>query len=242
MAASFPIWTTMTLALVLGLRHALEPDHVAAVSTFSSHESNVVRSSFLGAYWGLGHTAALLVFGMAIALMRLAITPLIARDLDFVVGLMLIALGVNVFVGMKRQGIRIHAHAHEHDGTQHTHWHVHAGGADHEHEHRFLRAAGKPFLVGVVHGLAGTGAVMLMVVVAIPSLLIAAGYLLVFGAGVIGSMMAMSLLMSVPGAFTVGRTLAVERVVRIAAGFFSLGFGVYLAWSVGQDLLHRLAA
>jgi ABC-type nickel/cobalt efflux system permease component RcnA len=237
--AGFPLWTTLALALVLGLRHALEPDHVAAVSTFSSHERNPIHSSLLGAYWGVGHTAALLAFGMAIAMFRLALTPLIVRDLDFVVGVMLIGLGVNVLVKLNRGGIAVHVHTHEHDGQRHSHLHIHAGSSAHEHEHRLFRVAGKPFLVGVVHGLAGTGAVMLMIVTVIPSLLLATGFLLVFGVGVIGSMMAMSLLMSVPGAFTVKRTLGVERAVQVASGIFSLGLGLYLAGSVGFEVFKK---
>jgi ABC-type nickel/cobalt efflux system permease component RcnA len=237
--ADFPLWTTLALALVLGLRHALEPDHVAAVSTFSSHERNPMHSSLLGAYWGVGHTVALLVFGMAIAVFRLALTPLIVRDLDFIVGLMLIALGINVFLKLNQGGLTVHVHTHEHDGQRHSHLHIHAGSSEHAHEHRLLRVAGKPFMVGIVHGLAGTGAVMLMIVTVIPSLLIATGFLLVFGVGVIGSMMAMSLLMSIPGAFTVKRTMGIERAVRVASGLFSLGFGLYLAGSVGLEVVQK---
>jgi ABC-type nickel/cobalt efflux system permease component RcnA len=230
---SFPLWTTLALALVLGLRHALEPDHVAAVSTFATHERNPLRSSLLGAYWGMGHTAALVVFGMVIAMLRLEVTPRLSNALDFAVGLMLIALGVNVMLGLNRQGFRVHVHTHEHDGQRHSHLHFHLGSEGHAHDHRLLRVAGKPFMVGVVHGLAGTGAVMLMVVTAIPSLLIAVGYLVTFGVGAIGGMMAMSLLMSLPGALAAKRTMAVERAVRFGAGAFSLGFGLFLAWSVG---------
>ncbi len=87
--------------------------------------------------------------------------------------------------------------------------------------------------MGVVHGLAGTAAVLLVVVGAIPSLLLAWGTILIFGVGTIGGMMAMSVLMSVPLALAAGRWVAVERVVRVAAGLFSFGFGIFLAWDVG---------
>jgi hypothetical protein len=88
-------------------------------------------------------------------------------------------------------------------------------------------------VVGVIHGLAGTGAVMLLVVSAIPSLLMAVGYILVFGVGCIGGMVVMSLLMSVPLALAAGRLRLADRLVRLTAGLFSLGFGVWLAWDVG---------
>ena len=96
-----------------------------------------------------------------------------------------------------------------------------------------VRVAGRPFVVGVVHGLAGTAAVLLLVVGAIPSALLAIGTIVIFGIGTIGGMMAMSMLMSVPLVYAASRVRTVERVLRFAAGAFSLAFGVFLAWDVG---------
>jgi hypothetical protein len=232
-------WVTFGLALALGLRHSLEADHVAAVSTFASHEPDPLRSSLLGASWGLGHSAALLVFGIVIALLRLELTPRVSHLLDFAVGVMLILLGLNVVRGLWRHEVKIHAHTHEHDGRVHSHLHIHAGSPEHLHQHRVLRVAGKPFLVGVVHGLAGTGAEMLIVVSIIPTLVMAVGYLILFSGGVIGGMMAMSLLMSLPGALAAHRARAAVHVVRLAAGLFSVGLGLMLAWSIGGSGLLR---
>lgn len=229
---SFPIWATLALGFVMGLRHALDPDHVAAVSTFVTQERSPIRSSLIGAFWGLGHTTALLVFGLALALGRLAISARLAQLLEFLVGCMLVALGAQVLYRVAR-GQRVHVHTHEHDGTVHSHLHFHLTDARHEHRHHVLRWGGKPFVVGVVHGLAGTAAVMLIVVGAIPSLMLAVGTLLVFGFGSIGGMVAMSLVMSVSMAFAARRLLVLERVIRVAAGAFSLGFGVYLVCTVG---------
>lgn len=231
MPQGFPVWATLALGFVLGLRHALEGDHVAAVATFTTEERNLWRSSLLGAYWGAGHTAALLVFGSAIVALRLAVTPRLSQILEFAVGVMLIILGANVLRKLGRD-TAIHVHTHEHDGTLHSHLHVHLGDARHVHEHRVVRVAGKPFMVGIVHGLAGTAAVLLLVVGAVPSALLALGVLLIFGVGTIGGMMAMSVLMSMPLAFAAGRVKIVERALRLAAGAFSLGFGVFLAWDV----------
>jgi len=152
--------------------------------------------------------------------------------LEFLVGCMLVVLGLNALRKL-RTGPRVHIHAHEHDGIRHTHPHVHLGHADHVHEHQVLRLGGRPFVVGVVHGLAGTAAMMLLVVGAIPSLLLAAGYILVFGAGSIGGMVIMSLLLSLPVALAAKRLAVTERVTRLAAGLFSLGLGTFLAWNVG---------
>lgn len=236
-ASGFAWATTLALGFVLGLRHATEPDHVAAVSTFSTREKNPFRAVFIGAYWGMGHTAALLVFGMAIALLRFTVSDHLSHWLDFAVGLMLIVLGVNVLVKFFRKGPRLHRHVHEHDGVRHSHFHFHPSAETegrHEHLHPHgLRSAGEPFLVGIIHGLAGTAAVMLLFVSTIPSLALAAAYLLVFGLGTILCMMAMSLIMGLPAAYGTGRAMALQYGVQLAAGLFSLGFGMFLVWGVG---------
>jgi ABC-type nickel/cobalt efflux system permease component RcnA len=235
-ASDFPIWTTLALGFVLGLRHALDADHLAAVSTFASEEKSLLRSSMIGISWGMGHTAALLVFGLAVAAFRLALTPRLAQVLEFIVGLMLIGLGANVLFKLWK-GSALHAHSHSHDGVEHKHLHVHVAEPRHEHphqhQHRTLRVGGRPFMVGVVHGLAGTAALMMLVVGTLPSLLLAAIYILVFGVGSIGGMVVMSVLISVPLAIAASRLRMVERGIRIAAALFSLGFGGYLAWDVG---------
>lgn len=234
----FPLWTTLALGFVLGLRHALDLDHLAAVTTLVSEQRSPWRSSLIGIFWGAGHTSALLVFGLAIAVFRIALTPRLSQFLEFLVGCMLVVLGMDVLRRLVI-GQTLHIHAHEHDGTVHTHLHFHLGRAEHDHQHYVLRLGRKPFVVGVVHGLAGTAALMMLVVGAIPSLLFAVAYILVFGVGSIGGMMAISLLMTVPLALMARRLVLFERMVRLAAGLFSLGFGLFLAWDVGliQDLL-----
>ena len=235
---NFPIWTTLLLGFVLGLRHALDGDHLAAVSTFVTEEKNVWKSSLIGAYWGAGHTAALLVFGMGIATFRLAVPERLSSFLEFAVGWMLVILGINVLRKLVKEKA-IHVHTHQHDGTTHSHLHLHLTSNEHAHKHHVLRVGGRPFVVGVVHGLAGTAALMLLIVSAIPSILLALGYIVIFGIGSIGGMMVMSMLMSVPVAMAAGRVATVERFIRLGAGLFSLGFGIFLAWNVGfiQSLL-----
>lgn len=230
--SDFPIWTTLVLGFVLGLRHALDPDHLAAVATLVAHERSLRRSSLVGVFWGLGHTAALLAFGVALAAFRLTLTPHFSQFLEFLVGCMLAVLGIDVLRKLAK-GPRVHAHSHSHDGVTHTHLHLHLGQPDHAHRHHQLRLAGRPFLIGVLHGLAGTAALMVLVVGAIPSFLLAVGYILVFGAGSIGGMAAMTLLMSLPLALAAGRLRLLDRAIRLVAGLLSLGFGIFLAWDVG---------
>jgi hypothetical protein len=231
-SSGFPVLATLALGFVLGLKHAFDADHVAAVSTFVSEERNLLRSSLIGVSWGLGHTAALLVFGLAIAAFRLAVSPRLAQTLEFLVGCMLVFLGASVLLRLAKDKA-VHIHTHEHDGVRHSHWHVHGGDGGHKHRHHVLRFGGKPFVVGVVHGLAGSAALMLFVVSAIPSLLVAVCYIVVFGVGSIGGMVGMSLVMSVPLVIASGRLVVIDRAVRLAAGLFSLGFGIFLAWKVG---------
>ena len=234
--ADLSIWSTLALGFVLGLRHALDADHLAAVSTFVTEERSLWRASLIGVSWGMGHTAALLVFGLAVAAFRLALTPRLSQFLEFIVGCMLVALGANVLFRLARSSA-LHAHAHEHDGVEHKHLHIHVAEPRHEHQHRHqhrtLRLGGRPFMVGVVHGLAGTAALMMLVVGTLPSLLLAVIYIIIFGVGSIGGMMIMSLLMTVPLALAVERLRLLERLIRLAAGLFSLGFGGYLTWEVG---------
>jgi len=229
---SLTIWATLALGFVLGLRHALDPDHVAAVSTFVTEEKNILRSSLVGIYWGMGHTASILIFGAAIVAFRLVVGERLSQFFEFAVGCMLIVLGTRVLLQLRKSDV-LHAHPHTHDGATHSHLHVHWGAAGHEHQHHTVKFGKRPFVVGVVHGMAGTAAVLLLVVGAIPSLLLAFGTILIFGVGTIGGMMAMSVLMSVPLTLAAGRWVLVERGIRLAAGLFSLAFGVYWAWQVG---------
>jgi len=173
-----------------------------------------------------------LVCGIAVAAFRLVITPPQARFFEFLVGCMLVYLGARVLVRLAKAP-RLHVHAHEHDGVKHTHLHFHLNDQEHAHQHHTFQLGGRPFIVGAVHGLAGTAAVMLLVVGAIPSFVLAVGALLVFGLGSIGGMVLMSLLLSLPMALAARRLLFLERAVRLAAGLFSLGLGLFLAWNIG---------
>ncbi|PYV08855.1 MAG: hypothetical protein DMG23_12535, partial [Acidobacteria bacterium] len=139
---------------------------------------------------------------------------------------------LNALLGLAKAQT-IHVHTHEHDGARHSHLHFHLGDSDHVHHHHVLKLGGKPFVVGIVHGLAGTAALMLFVLGAIPSLLLAVCYILVFGIGSIGGMVGVTLLMGVPLALAGRRAKVLEQTVRLAAGVFSLGFGVFLMWKVG---------
>src|SRR5262249_59896084 len=127
---------------------------IAAVSTLVSESRNIWRSSLVGTWWGLGHTAALLAAGIAVIGLKLTIPPRTAHAMETAVAVMLVFLGARAVLTALR-GWKIHRHAHAHDGSAHVHFHVHRRGADHVHRHRHVLAIGaRPVLVGLMHWLA----------------------------------------------------------------------------------------
>jgi ABC-type nickel/cobalt efflux system permease component RcnA len=219
---------------VLGLRHALDVDHLAAVSTIVSHRRNVWSSSLVGAVWGLGHTTSLVAVALVVIGLHAEIPRGVARGLELGVAMMLVGLGVNVLWTLRRGG-RLHVHGHDHDGRRHVHLHVHAPVADEAAHHHAVRAARRPFLVGLVHGLAGSAGLMLAVLATIPSAPLALCYVAVFGVGSIGGMVATSALLGVPLVLAAERFARGELLLRACAGVGSVAVGVMLAWEIAVD-------
>lgn len=220
------------LGFVLGLRHALDVDHLAAVSTLVSQRGGLWRSSLIGAVWGLGHTAALLAAGVAVIALHAEIPPSVAQVLELGVAAMLVGLGLNLLWTLWWGGT-LHLHAHDHGGRHHVHPHRHAAGeTPSDAQHHAVRVR-RPFLVGLVHGLAGSAALMLAVLASIPSPTVALAYILVFGAGSVGGMMVMSTLLGLPLALASERFARAELALRAVAGLGSVGIGLLLAWRIG---------
>ena len=227
----------LAVGFVLGLRHALDVDHLAAVSTIVSQRRSLWSSSLVGAVWGLGHTASLLAVGVLVIGLHTAIPPAVAQTLELGVAVMLIGLGANLLRTVLR-GDTIHHHAHTHDGHHHVHPHVHPVGSGGDVAHHHVLGAGRrPFLVGLMHGLAGSAGLMLVVLATIPSPGFAVAYLVVFGVGSIGGMVAMSALLGVPLLLASTRFARAGLVVQGAAALGSIAVGVLLAWEIGATLL-----
>ncbi len=221
------------LGLILGLRHALDPDHIAAVSTIVSESRSVRRSSLIGTCWGLGHTMSLLVAGVLVIALKIQISDRLALWMEFAVALMLILLGLKAVLKPLR-GWRIHVHQHAHGGSSHSHVHLHRPSEEHAHPHRHLiRSGARPFLVGLVHGMAGSAALMILVLATIPSALAGLIYIAVFGLGSVGGMLIMSSLISLPFILTRQRFNVLSQGLQVAVGLFSLGFGLFLSWQYG---------
>lgn len=222
----------LALGLVIGIRHALDTDHLAAVSTIVSERKTLLSSLLIGGFWGLGHTISLLIAGVGVILLNVKIERF-GKHLEFGVALMLIVLGANVLYKLLRGG-RIHLHQHWHGARTHFHPHVHGDRPESDPEsHHHIKMGIRPLIIGMIHGLAGSAALMLAVLTTIKSTALAFAYIIVFGIGSIGGMMLMSLILSLPARFTAGHFERAHLAVRALAGFFSLGFGLFLAYEIG---------
>lgn len=220
------------LGLVLGVKHALDADHLAAISTIVSERKTLLSSCLVGALWGVGHTIALLAAGIAVIVLHLELGHRTGLLLEFGVAVMLVALGVNALRKL-RHGGTLHLHAHQHGAHLHVHPHIHVDEPDPPEMHHGWRVGARPLLVGMVHGLAGSAALMLLVLATIPSPVVGFAYLAVFGAGSTGSMLCMSALMSLPLRLTAKYFSRADLAVRTLAGLFSLGLGMLMAYRIG---------
>jgi hypothetical protein len=227
------IASALSLGLLLGLRHALDADHLAAITAIVSERRSLLGSSLIGGWWGLGHTLSLLVAGLIVLFLRIEIPERVAHALEFGVALMLIGLGAHALHRLARGG-RAHIHAHEHGGLRHTHPHLHKSGDQIEPgTHHGLPLGVRPLLVGMVHGMAGSAALMLLVLATISSPVLGLLYIALFGLGSIGGMMIMSSLVGLPIRFTEARFHRFSLGLRALAGSFSLGFGLLMAYRIG---------
>ena len=223
------------LGLLLGIQHALDPDHLIAVSTIVSEQKNFKWASLMGAFWGLGHTTTLFMVGLVVIGLRVAIPPRLGTGLELLVALMLVILGVNV-LRKSFAAERAHLHTHSHSPEIHTHFHVHENPKqDHGHGHQF-KAMRRPFIVGMVHGLAGSAALMLLVLSTIESPLGGLLYIIIFGLGSVGGMLLLSGIVSLPFILTAQRFTLMNFWIRVIAGIASVCFGLFLGWQVAAEL------
>jgi len=228
------LWSAVALGFVLGLRHALDPDHVIAVSTIVSTEPNWRRSSLIGAFWGLGHATSLLLVGGLIVALRIQITEFAAARLETVVAVMLVALGVYA-IRSARAGFRLHAHAHAHEdaagapGQEHVHLHVHPPHAHPVHRHAHPLGFGlRPYAIGLVHGLAGSGGLALLVMATAPTAALGLLYMAALALGALAGMGILSALLTLPVAALRTRYQTVHLRFQLLSGVGSVTFGLWL--------------
>ena len=242
-SSTLSLFAILGIGLVFGLKHATEVDHVVAVSTIVSRHKNVFRSAFVGALWGAGHTLSLMAVAVIVLWFRIAIPERISGWLEFGVALMIIGLGVSALWRALRKSGQFHVHQHSHDGVAHTHVHFHENETQHapaaqtSHSHRVSRVGVKPVLVGMMHGLAGSGALTLLVLTQISSAWVGLLYVLTFGFGSIAGMLLMSGLIGLPFALTSRKLTNAHQGLQTLAAILSICFGIWYAYKVGAAVL-----
>lgn len=220
--------TSSGFGSLLGMRHALEPDHLAAVSTLVTRERNGVKAALLGVCWGLGHTAGLIVVGAVLIILRAELPARIADIFEMLVAIMLIVLGTRAVLQALQQGQPSHLHRHTFAV------HRHSGLPAHVHIGTWTLAR-RPLLIGAIHGLAGSGALTALVLTTLPSTAARLSYMALFGLGSTLGMAVLSGLLGWPLA-RLGAHHAVARGVSLAVGTMSVALG--LLW--GYPLVGRI--
>ena len=245
-----PLVSILLLGFFLGMRHATDPDHVIAVTTIVARQRRVGAAALIGVLWGIGHTLTMVAVGGAIIVFGVVIPPRLGLTMELSVALMLILLGLLNVAGIMRWitaiATPVHVHPHRHGDYAHSHAHgqtpaAHGHAEDDTPIARLDRRLGglglyqmlRPLVVGVVHGLAGSAAVALLVLATIPDPWWGIAYLVVFGAGTIAGMMLITAATALPFTYTVSRLAAVNRHLVLASGVASIGFGLFLVYRIG---------
>jgi len=219
------VYAILGFGFLLGLKHSIEADHVVAVATLSSKSKGFFRSAMVGVIWGLGHTTSILLVGLLVMLIGVNIPEKMSIILEMLVGFMLIWLGLRSF----GRATEIHSHEHEHEEEAHEHIHTHFNDDSHNKK--------KSFMVGLVHGLAGSGALMILILSTIKSLVWGLVYIVLFGVGSIMSMGVVSGLICVSMESGIGRIKNFEKVIRIVSGGVSVVLGLYMVSSLGIEYM-----
>ena len=219
------VLTLLGIGFLLGVRHALDVDHVAAVSTVLAERPSVRASGVVGFWWGVGHTLTLLIVGLFVLTLGIRIPESFAVAAECGVGILLILLGGSLAVNLYRE--QWHVHSHHHAGERHLHLHSHRIQEDHGHRHWGARSL-RPLFIGMAHGLAGSAALMLLILSTTRGIAQGLLYIAVFGIGSILGMMAIGLTISLPVvcSLTISRRtfFAVQGIASVA----SLCVGVWM--------------
>ncbi|MCI0609061.1 MAG: sulfite exporter TauE/SafE family protein [Anaerolineae bacterium] len=232
--------TILVLGFALGIKHALDADHVVAVSTIVSQYRNPLKATVVGIFWGIGHTTTLLLVGIAVIGFKLVIPDQLALSMEFLVGVVLFALGVQIrwqYLPKKK-----HTHIHDHGDEMHTHEHVHPRNEGEKDVQHLPPRQYKSLLLGMIHGLAGSAALMLLVLSTIQSPVEGVVYILVFGVGSILGMMVISTLIGLPFALSSKRFASLNHTIRFTAGTLSAALGIFVMIDIGliKGLFHGL--
>ncbi len=233
MPAEANISTALLLGLLLGMKHALDADHIVAVTTIVSRSRSILHSLRVGLTWGIGHTLTLFVVGFGVLVLKLGIPDRLSLSMEFAVGLLLVVLGVPLL--WRLMVSKAHTHPHQHAGKSHLHAHSHSYTPNHDHSH-----VRRSLLMGMLHGLAGSGALTLLALSTMSSVVQGLFFLLVFGVGSILGMLVFSGLISLPFRITTMFSLRLNLWFQGVAGCISIVLGILIMWQTGfaGDLFH----
>ncbi|ATX79014.1 ABC-type nickel/cobalt efflux system, permease component RcnA [Mariprofundus aestuarium] len=231
---------TLLIGFLLGIRHAMESDHVAAVASLVSRSPSTRESVRLGSVWGLGHTLTLFIFGSAVLLVDKMIPEQIALTLEFIVGIMLVVLGIDVVRRFMRDSLHFHFHRHA-DGT--LHWHAHTHEAEeassshsiHEHvhpEHFPLRA----LLIGIMHGMAGSAALIVLTLQSVHSFAMGLIYISLFGIGSIAGMALLSMIIMLPLRHSANRFAGLHQYLQLGIGSVTALLGISIMYGIANSV------
>ena len=224
------------VGLLLGMKHATEADHLAAVASLATRQGSLSQTLRQGVAWGVGHTLTLMAFGGAVLLLGQVISPGLEQALETAVGLMLVLLGADVLRRLVRDRIHFHVHRHA-PGTTHVHAHSHRGEGPHAesahlHPHP-PRWPARALAVGMMHGLAGSAALVVLTLESMPSVGLGIGYIALFGLGSIAGMALLSVAIAVPLRLSSGYLTRIHRAMTAAVGVFSCVLGVAMVVQIG---------
>lgn len=204
------LYSILTLGFILGIKHAIEPDHIIAVSTIASRSKKLSQSTLAGVFWGIGHTATLFFIGITLILMKNSISDKVSMSLEFLVGIMLVYLGiVNVLSANKNQ------------------LHDHGNHSQYGDKHYFIKSS----FIGLVHGLAGSAAIVILTMSTVNSLWQSSAYILIFGVGTITGMLLFTTVIGIPFVFSSSKK-EMNSLFTLISGLISVLFGLYYMYNL----------
>lgn len=226
----------LLVGLLLGMKHATEADHLAAVATLATRQASLAQSLWQGAAWGVGHTLTLMLFAGVVLALGQVISPGLEQALETAVGVMLIVLGLDVLRRLARD--RIHFHVHHHaPGHEHVHAHSHRGEGQHArsaHDHAHARRWPlRALVIGMMHGLAGSAALVVLSLQSVPSVPLGLGYIALFGIGSMLGMAALSVAIAVPFKLSAGYLTRMHHAMTALVGLFSCALGAFMVLEIG---------
>jgi len=239
------LFTVLGLGFLLGVRHATDADHVVAITTLLGKHGKIKHSTIVGALWGIGHSITVTLIGIPIIFFSLVVPENLVLVLEFFVGVMLVTLGILTLSGITEKITKrftsptIHTHTHESKGKKHSHVHVHASKNFSQNIHHLgAFQIVRPIIIGLIHGLAGSAAVALLILSTIGNPYLSAFYLFIFHIGVIFGMMIITTFLGASVVLVKRKSENLHKYLITASGILSFGFGLFIMYETGVSFFN----